>query len=126
MAPKDRSISPTTITRVSPIAMIATELIARSTDTARLGLAKFGLTRMNTMATTITAANRPPTRTAMASVARPTPDRLGPRPAVCDTSLLIGRLLFHRAVEFLARLLDVRLQHGLERLRVGQDDAVLE
>ena len=42
--------------------MIATELMARSTDTARLGLAKFGLMKMKTSATTITAANRPPTR----------------------------------------------------------------
>ena len=32
MAPKERSISPTTMTSVSPSAMIATELIARSTE----------------------------------------------------------------------------------------------
>ena len=50
MAPKDRSISPTTITSVSPIAMIATELIERSTDTPRLGLAKLWLIAMKTSA----------------------------------------------------------------------------
>ncbi len=32
MAPKERSISPTTMTRVRPSAMIATELIERSTE----------------------------------------------------------------------------------------------
>src|ERR1700712_2903811 len=93
MAPKERSISPTTTTRVSPIAMIATELIVRNTETARLGFAKFGLTRMKATATTTTAANNPPTRAAMLTIVRPTPDRRGLGAMVCDTSLLIGCLL---------------------------------
>ena len=46
MAPKERSISPTTMTSVRPSDMIATELIARSTEMPTSMLKEFGL-RMN-------------------------------------------------------------------------------
>src|SRR6185437_3858705 len=146
IAPKDKSISPTTITSVSPIAMMATELMARRMDTARLGLAKCGLMRRKMTATTMTAANSPPMRAAMASEARPRLEKVGFWPGACVTSLLIrflskekprGQavralearaplLLTHGAIELLARLLDTGLQNGLECLRVGQDHAILQ
>ena len=62
------------MTSVSPSAMIATELIERSTEPPMLGLATFGLMTMKMSATTMMAANRPPIRSAMSSVALPAAD----------------------------------------------------
>ena len=71
MAPNDRSISPTTITSVSPSDMIATELIARSTEIATSTLKELGLRTKMTTATTMIATNRPPMRSATSKVACP-------------------------------------------------------
>ena len=62
MAPKDRSISPTTMTSVSPIAMIATELMARSTETPKIGVGEIGIDDDEHQRDRIDARNSPPMR----------------------------------------------------------------
>ena len=69
MAPNDRSISPTTITRVSPSDMIATELMARRTEMPTSMLNDFGLRRNINSATSTIARTNPPMRNPRSNVA---------------------------------------------------------
>ena len=69
MAPNERSISPTTITRVSPSDMIATELMARSTDIPTSTLNASGFSTRKMTATRMIATTRPPIRKAISNVA---------------------------------------------------------
>src|SRR5580658_9909777 len=77
MAPNDKSISPTTMTRVNPSAMIATELIARRTEMATSILNDFGLRTNINSATSTIARTSPPIRNPRSNVARPVEDKLG-------------------------------------------------
>src|SRR5271170_6556737 len=76
MAPKERSISPTTITSVSPSDMIATELMARSTEMPTSTLNDFGLSTNIRSATRTMARTKPPMRNARSNVAAPVEDRV--------------------------------------------------
>ena len=72
MAPKERSISPTTITRVSPSAMIATELMPAAPKAAQIEVGGIGLDDDEARARPrSTAANSPPMRRAASTVAWP-------------------------------------------------------
>src|SRR5271163_4532782 len=150
MAPKDRSISPTTMTRVSPSDMIATELIARRTEMPTSMLNDFGLRTNINRATRTIARTNPPMRNARSKVAWPVEDKLGrgvPAGAGSRESALVMRLGGHApkeegpgyswpqalqlllaedAVEFGSRYGDLILHHRQKRLSVGQDRAVLQ
>ena len=76
MAPKDRSISPTTMTSVSPSDMIATELMARSTEMPTSTLNDFGLRTNIKSATRTIARTNPPMRNARSKVAWPVEAKL--------------------------------------------------
>src|ERR1700733_7609132 len=89
IAPNERSISPTTTTSVSPSDMIATELIARSTETPTSMLNDFGFTMNMNSATSSIASTSPPIRNARSNVACPALTTLGPAAVSRELALVM-------------------------------------